>query len=274
MRPSRIATPVKVKPEPPTRRNPIRKPGLTGTRVNIGCRTDFGFNKALTAKLKTDKDAGRLTYFEHRDLSQPFVGDLFLDYTKRPAEDVPVDTSWIRDNVHLGRQTPAELAAGTPFVGVIHLNFLNPRGKYDAHVISYILRKNPEPLAAGHQLILLETFDTDFLIDEGYNLRRGWRNDIKKYFEDNVVSPLTLVAPMVGKDIDLQENDADTGHCAYWAFKMIERAATLDLKTVTPEDIYASMSALKNPVALGGRHRKTRRSKRTKRRGTRHARVR
>jgi len=262
----------------PYRTNPTRNINLFKPRQDMGC-SEFDFNKALDRALSPYKAAGKLTYLESGKPGER--GDVRFHYPWHPDRiKVPgwgLDR-WAYNQTKDGSTTIKEsLEANIPVVGVINLEYVQPEGTRHSHLISYVLRRR----GGTNELFLLEPYDTDILVGDvkngawlGIGLRPGWRDDIRGYFETKMdASPLALIAPMKGALVeyfDLTKRDAGEGQCASWAIKMLEAVAAIDLNTVSGYKMFMSI----RPLQEGGRRRKTMRSKRTKRRGTRHARVR
>lgn len=258
-------------------RTNLTRGSLFKPRQNMGCK-DFNFNLALARALGPSELLEKVTHLPHAENSTR--GDVLLNYPGHPDRMGQRDAVWFYDMTNGGQAImTAALEANKPVLGAVNLQYVITDDAGDhviSHLISYVLRKN----AAGtNELILLEPYDTDVLVKTnegiwlGQGLRPGWREDIKMYFENRTVSEITLYAPIAGKPLaeyDLTKKDAGEGQCASWAIQMLEAIAVLDVRTVSPEVMFATIRGLQK----GGRRHKTRRSKRTKRRGTRHARVR
>lgn len=239
----------------------------------MGCPSAFNLRGALEDKLR-----GRhVSYFDMKE-DAPGVdtgADVIFDFQKR--------RDWIARNIKVdGPDTPlAQLQANpdsNPIVGILKLCFNDKdnQARLVCHLISYIMRRTP----AGYELILLEPYNTDVFRNRDnigggtWGLTRDWRESITRYLRVLFgLETLKLSAPMAGQKLvyyNLGKKDAGEGQCASWAIRMIEKVSTLNLKTATPAEMFEAIRTLQ----AGGRYRKTRRSKRTKTRGTRHARVR
>jgi len=257
-------------PRLPSRSMPERGLKVYQTRVSMGCPYSFDLRKSFVERISHNKN---ISFFDLNG-SQSETGADFIFNHHRPY-------NWITRNADLEADDNPTMQLKTdpdpkPILGMIRMCFVL-EGSTDevCHMISYILRKAAE----GYELILLEPYNTDVFLNPkndggGTGLRNDWREKIRSYLETLLqIGSIKLIAPMAGKtgdEYDLSRNDGGAGQCASWAVRMLEQVSTLNVRTATPDEIFASMKRLQ----AGGRRRKTRRSKRTKRRGTRHARVR